>query len=173
MATRTAGVVRSANYREVMLTTDQKGAIAESAIVHEAIKLGIGVLRPVNDGLRYDLVLDVDDRLIRVQVKWANFLGDVVAVRAYSCRRTRDGLLKRAYTAEEIDAFAAYSADLNRCYFLPIEEFPDLTHLHLRLAPTKNNQKLGIHWAEQYEFAARLGGPGAVAQLGERLAGSQ
>jgi hypothetical protein len=28
-----------------VLTTDQKGAIAESAIVHAAIKLGVGVYR--------------------------------------------------------------------------------------------------------------------------------
>jgi hypothetical protein len=40
----------------VELTTDQKGAIAESAIVHAAIKLGIGVYKPLSDGERYDLV---------------------------------------------------------------------------------------------------------------------
>jgi hypothetical protein len=39
-----------------MLTTDQKGAIAESAIVHEAIKHGLGVFKPLSDGERYDLV---------------------------------------------------------------------------------------------------------------------
>ena len=50
-----------------MLTSDQKGAIAETAIIHEAVKLGIGVLKPVNEGLRYDLVLDVDEQLIRVR----------------------------------------------------------------------------------------------------------
>ena len=38
------------------MTTDQKGTIAETSIVAAAVKLGIGVLKPVNDGLRYDLV---------------------------------------------------------------------------------------------------------------------
>ena len=37
------------------LTTDQKGAIAETAIVHEAVKLGIEVYRPVMEGGRFDL----------------------------------------------------------------------------------------------------------------------
>ena len=41
------------------LSTDQKGAIAESAIGHAAIKLGIGVLKPLTDGHRYDLVFDL------------------------------------------------------------------------------------------------------------------
>ncbi len=53
------------------LTTNQKGAIAESAIVHEAIKLGIEVYRPVSEGGRFDLIFVLGDRLVRVQCKWA------------------------------------------------------------------------------------------------------
>jgi PD-(D/E)XK nuclease superfamily protein len=49
-----------------VLTTTQKGAIAEMAIAHEAIKLGIGVSKPLWD-LRYDLVFDTGDERIRVQ----------------------------------------------------------------------------------------------------------
>lgn len=85
------------------LTTDQKGAIAESAIVHIAIKLGIGVYKPLHEGGRYDLILEVGPRLLRVQCKWAPRDGDVVVVRCRSCRRTRDGLRHRAYTAAEVD----------------------------------------------------------------------
>jgi hypothetical protein len=36
------------------LTTNQKGVIAETAIVHRAAKLGYGVARPLDDE-RYDL----------------------------------------------------------------------------------------------------------------------
>jgi hypothetical protein len=38
-----------------VLTTDQKGAIAETAIIHAAVKLGIPVARPVLP-VRYDLI---------------------------------------------------------------------------------------------------------------------
>ena len=61
-----------------MLTTDQKGAIAESAIVHAAIKLGVGVFKPLLDGERYDLIFDLRPRLIRVQCKWAMRNGEVI-----------------------------------------------------------------------------------------------
>jgi PD-(D/E)XK nuclease superfamily protein len=102
-----------------VLTTDHKGAIAETAIVAAATKLGVGVLKPMHEGGRYDLVFDVDGSLLRIQCKWA----------------------------------ARYE---------------------LRLAPRLNNQRLGINWAEDYAFEARLGGKqGAVAQLGERLHGMQ
>ena len=101
------------------LTTDQKGAIAESAIVHAAIKLGIGVYRPLSDGARYDLIFDLGDRLERVQCKWGPMRGDVIIARACSSRRTAQGLRRRMYAAGEIDALAVYSPDLDRCFYLP------------------------------------------------------
>jgi hypothetical protein len=44
--------------------------------------------------------------------------------------------------------------------------------LELGVSPTRNNQKRRIRWAEDLSFAAKLGARGAVAQLGERGAGS-
>ena len=62
-----------------MLTTNQKGAIAETAIAHAAIELGIQVLKPwVED--RYDLVFDLPDRFVRVQCKTAVRRGDVLVM---------------------------------------------------------------------------------------------
>jgi hypothetical protein len=156
----------------VVLTTDQKGAVAETAIVHAAVKLGIGVAKPVADE-RYDLIFDLDERLWRVQCKWAPRHGNIVIVRCCSTRRSRHGLLRRRYGAHEIDAYAAYCPDLDVCYFLPFELFEGRTQLHLRLMPAKNNQFAGINFAEDFEFGAKLTRFGAIAQLGERLAGSQ
>jgi PD-(D/E)XK nuclease superfamily protein len=156
-----------------VLSTDQKGAIAETAVIHAAVKLVIDGYQPVVDGTRCDLILDLGRRLTRVQCKWAARTGDVLVIRCYRCRRTKDGLLKRGYTADEIDAFAAYCLDLDQCYFFPLEAFGGRTTIQLRLAPSRNNQQVGINWAEAYEFDATLAQFGAVAQLGERLAGSQ
>jgi len=40
-----------------MLTTDQKGVVAEMAIAHAALELGVGVSRLLGDQ-RYDLIFD-------------------------------------------------------------------------------------------------------------------
>src|SRR5687767_3720142 len=131
-----------------MLTTDQKGAIAATAIVHEATKLGIEVYRPIAEGGRFDMIFLLDERLVRVQCKWAPLPGDVITVRTCSSRRAREGIRKRSYTAEEIDAYAAHCLALGRCYYLPIELFPNQREIRLRLAVTRNKQKRGVHWAE-------------------------
>ena len=154
-----------------MLTTDQKGTIAEMAVAWEATKLGIEVYRPMGEGGRFDMIFLLGEELVRVQCKWAPRHGDVVLVRCYSRRRAREGLRRRLYTAEEIDAFAAYCPELDRCYFLPIARFAGRVEIRLRLSPTRNNQTFGVTWADQFEFAATLSPHGAVAQLGERMPG--
>ena len=153
------------------MTTDQKGAVAELAIALAAVRLGVDVYRPVAEGGRYDLIFEIEDRLWRVQCKWAPRHGEVVIVRCYSCRRNREGLLKRLYAPGEVDAFAAYCPELDRCYFLPYALFESRTQVQLRLTPTQNNQSLGVNWASRFEFEATLERPGAVAQLGERRHG--
>jgi PD-(D/E)XK nuclease superfamily protein len=153
-----------------MLTTDQKGAVAELAIATAAADLGIGVWGAYTVE-RYDLIFDLRPGLLRVQCKWAARQGDVIVVRCYRNRRNRNGLLRQFYSPDEIDAYAAYCADVGKCYLLPIEEFANRIAIQLRLKPAKNNQNLRIHWARNYEFAATLGAGGAIAQLGERVSG--
>ena len=154
------------------LTTDQKGAVAEACISAAAIKLGIGVLKPLTDGHRYDLVFDISPRLLRVQCKTAVRRGDVLAVPFYSSRRSARGFVKRINGRDEIDAVAAYSPEFDRCFLLTMEEFETRTYVQLRLAPSRNNQRARINWADAYDFAVTLQRLGAVAQLGERRAGS-
>ena len=151
-----------------MLTTDQKGNIAELAIARAAIERGVDVYRPVGEGTRYDMIFEVGRRLWRVQCKWAPIFRNVICLRCYSSRRNRHGLVRRVYALGELDAFAAYCPDNCRCYFVPFAAFGMRTQVSLRLDPCENNQRTGINWAEDYEFAATLGLSGAIAQLGER-----
>lgn len=137
------------------LTTDQKGVIAETSVVREAIRRGIGVSRPIGPE-RYDLVFDLRPGLVRVQCKWASLRGDVIAVRVVSARRTAGGLAKRAYSAEEIDAFAAYCPELDACFFLPIARFAQTRAIQLRTGPCRNGQSVAVNWASEFAFDATL-----------------
>ncbi len=111
---------------------------------------------------RCDLILDLRPRLLRVQCKTAVVKGEIIVVRCYSTRRTATGLAKRTYNGEEVDAVAAYAAELDRCFVIPITRIDRMTTLQLRLEPTRNNQSNGINWANDFDFAAtlsRLKGP--------------
>ena len=155
------------------MTTDQKGAIAEGCIAASALKLGIDVYRPLAEGGRYDMIFDLDSKLWRVQCKWAASVGQVLVVRCYTFRRTRTGWKKTTYSRSEVDVVAAYSMDLDRSFLIPIEMVEERPTIQLRIAPTLNNQKRRINWADDFDFAATLRRhQGAVAQLGERQSGT-
>jgi hypothetical protein len=142
-----------------VLTTDEKGAIAEAEIAAAAIRHGLGVARPLAPR-RYDLVFDTCMRLLRVQCKWASLLGDVVVVRCRSSRRGRAGYIRRDYMSSEVDAIAAYCGDLDKCLWLPMERFEARSAIQLRLVPARNNQQMNINDAGAFDFDATL--PGLV-----------
>jgi PD-(D/E)XK endonuclease len=148
-----------------VLTSRRKGAVAEAAIAAEAIKLGLDVYWPLSEGGRYDLVLDTGARLLRVPCKWASCEGAVVVVWTQTSRLTPRGYVRTTYGRHEIDGVAAYCQELEKCFWLPIEEFEGRAHVHLRLTPARNNQRAGLKWAADYPL-------GAIAQLGERMTGS-
>jgi hypothetical protein len=154
------------------MTTDQKGAIAEACIAAEAIKLGIGVFRPLADE-RYDLIFDLRPKLMRVQCKWVTRRNGVMTVFCVSSRRAPEGFRRRTYSSDEVDAIAAYCLELDRSFLIPIGFVDNRPSIGLRVDPSRNNQRRGINWADDFDFAATLRrDQGAVAQLGERRAGS-
>ena len=152
-----------------MLSTNQKGAIAEAKIVAAAVELNVPVLRPVQEHGRYDLAFEVADSILRVQCKWGALSEerDVIKVNLTSNRCTPTGYERRYYVAGEIDLVAVYCAALDRCYLLPIALVAGRRGIQLRLSPPKNGQRACLNLAVDFEL------PGAIAQQEERLRGTQ
>ena len=105
------------------MNSNVKGAVAEQAIVLAATKAGIPVLRPVAEHGRTDLALDIDGDLLGVQVKWGRLSPrrDVVIARIGTCRCTPHGYVRGTYAEHEVDLFAVYRGDLDRCFLLPAQ----------------------------------------------------
>jgi prevent-host-death family protein len=146
---------------------NHKGNAAELAVAAEAAKLGLSVYSPLTEHGRYDLVLEIGGRLMRVQCKWGACNGETIQVRmASSYYSPTRGYVVRKYAADEVDAIAVYCDYTRRCYLLSIDLVAGLGLLTLRLTPARNNQRAALNLAADYEFS------GAVAQLEERDTGS-
>ena len=149
---------------EPRLGPNEKGAIAEAAITLAAIEAGIRVLKPAAEHQPYDLAFDYAGEIQRIQCKWARLRADVIEIQVGRCRATPSGYVRATYERSEIDALAAYCADLRRVYLIPVAVVAGVGLLRLRLRQPKNGQRAAIRWAVEY-------GLGAVAQLGERRHG--
>jgi len=129
------------------LTSSQKGGLAELKIAAAAAELGIDGYRPMIDGARCDLIFDTGPGLLRVQCKWATRKGELVAIRLRTSRHSPSrGYVVTSYSASEIDGIAAYCRELDRCYFLPIEEFERRTFAHLALGRRGTASTWVLRW---------------------------
>jgi prevent-host-death family protein len=150
------------------MDTNLKGNIAEQAIRFEAVKLGVMLLQPVGEHYRWDLAFDIGGRIWRVQCKWGSLSADraVITVHLTSTRCTPSGYVRTTYRADEVDLFAVYCSELDRCFLIPAATGCGRRAISLRVTAARNNQKSCINLADDFDFV------GAIAQLGERCRGT-
>jgi len=105
--------------------TKLKGDIAEQAAILHALKRGWGVLKTVGDRLPYDLVFDVDDVLIRVQVKcaWFQESDDAYVVDNRRTKTNRRIMKRQLYLEKDFDFALVYVAELSLFYVFPVNVF--------------------------------------------------
>jgi hypothetical protein len=133
-------------------TRKQRGDLAELMVACDLLRRGCKLAIPYGEDSDYDLVIERDGKLERVQVKHAQSDGAVIAVKCCSHSLTNGRVRKtRRYTAATIDWLAVYDRTTDRCYYIPSRELGDgRKELRLRVAPTKNNQQANIRFAEDY-----------------------
>ncbi len=107
------------------METKQKGDIAEQAVVLKALKMGWGVLQPYGDRLAYDLVFDVNGRLIKIQVKsaWFDATKENYVTDNRRTKTNRRTMLRANYSNEDFDFAVIYLEDLDVFYVMPVEVF--------------------------------------------------
>jgi hypothetical protein len=107
------------------MDTKLKADIAESAVVTELLKRGFRVLKPIGDRLAYDLALDLNGRLVRIQVKsaWFNSRTKYYAVDVRRTKTNRRNMLRDRYGEDDFDFAVLYIDSLNVFYVMPIAIF--------------------------------------------------
>jgi hypothetical protein len=129
-----------------------KGDLAELKVATDLLERGYKIAIPFGEDSDFDLVIDRDGTLERVQVKYATSNGEFIPVRCRSHSLT-NGKVKRTkqYTAETIDWLAVYDRTTDRCYYIPASELGQgRAVLHLRLHDPMNRQRLRIRFASDY-----------------------
>lgn len=100
----------------------------------------------------YDRVLDLDGRLYRVQIKYANSKGRTAEGALHlSLRRTSHTGKISFYKDSEVDILVVYIPMLDKlCWIGDKTAFINRNSLELRYAPPKNNQKKGCRLIKDY-----------------------
>ena len=105
------------------MDTKLKSDIAESAAIKSLLKRGFKVLEPIGDRLPYDLALDLDGKLIRIQVKSAWLQNGAYTVDTRRTKTNRRSMLRQVYNSKDFDFAMLYIEDLDIFYIMPVDVF--------------------------------------------------
>lgn len=129
------------------------GDETEARVIHELIASGYSVSIPFGDNDRYDLVVDDDGSLYRVQCKTAWSHTDGAFRFNTHSQTTNDGEYEeRPYTGS-IDAFVVRHPHREPLYWVDVNEAPE-QKMDLRFDADINHPS--IHWADEYAFTDEI-----------------
>lgn len=127
------------------------GIRSEGAILGELSKRGYDVLAPFSYNRRYDYVIDLGDRFIKAQCKTGRTRGGALIFNKISTRCSMTAVHRRPYGDHEVDLFLVYYPVNDTVYVIDIEDIARGVS-SLRLGPTGNSRRKGVHWARDYEL---------------------
>jgi len=130
-----------------MAETKLKGDIAETYVLYLLIQNGLHVLLPWGEDHRFDMVVEKDGVYKKVQIKYVSARNGVLEVPIRSCNNYK----VIHYSPEDVDIIAAYHAETQKVYFVPLKNIGNRSSLKIRLSSAKNHQQKKIVLASQYE----------------------
>lgn len=107
------------------MDTKLKADIAESAVVTELLRRGFRVLKPVGDRLPYDIAIDLNGKLIRIQIKHAWFVArdNYFAVDVRRTKTNRRVMRRQRYSKQDFDFAIIYLDQGPVFYVMPVAIF--------------------------------------------------
>ncbi len=125
------------------MDTKLKADIAESAVITELLKRGFRVLNPVGDRLPYDLALDLNGKLLRIQVKsaWFNPKTKSYGVDVRRTKTNRRNMRRERYDKDDFDFAILYIDALRVFYVMPFSAFSDYSSTISLIETDKRQRK--------------------------------
>ena len=128
--------------------TKNKGDLGVLKAQLDLYENGYLILTPHTEHAPFDLVGYKDGKFLRIQVKYRTAKNDKIEVPFRTCWADKNGTHTQDYDKNEIDVMCVYCPDTDKCYYVNPQECNKT--FNLRLSTPKNNQKNGIHLAENY-----------------------
>lgn len=130
--------------------TVDKGEISRYLAVAHFTELGWRTSIPITENSPYDLIVECEEKLNRVQIKTAQIKNNAIEIRLTSS----NAKYSKKYSSEEIDWLVGVDIQ-NKKYYRVIYKpgiFDKRRQISLRLFPAKNNRTKNINWAKDFEI---------------------
>lgn len=139
------------------MTTKQQGIIGEAQVLAKFESLGISVSVPFGDNLPYDMIIDYEGKLFKIQVKTSSQSKE--GVTEFGIKKNRINTQTNYityYNENEVDYYALYAINRKEFYLVPFEEAGN-SSIKIRYELPKNGQTNKIKMNYNYTFEKVLG----------------
>ena len=136
-----------------MENTKQLGLLGELKAQYDFVKAGYAVSCPLGDYCSYDLLVEKNNKVLRIQVKTTEKIKEGKMIFNL---KSNNYYVNKYYTEKDVDYFYLYCLENEQSYLLPINEAPQGGSWHLRTEPTKNHQTVGINFDYDYLFDKKI-----------------
>lgn len=132
------------------MNTKEVGNLTELQCITDLYALGCDISIPFGNSQKYDIIMDYNNTLYKVQIKHAteNTEKGYIQIKTRWQSHNHTGYVQKPYTENEIDFFATYYN--NQVYLIPITECTT-QEKRLWIIPPKNNYTKGVHYLNEYE----------------------
>lgn len=127
------------------------GELTELKCQLYCLEQGYTISKPIVDNARYDLLLDYNGKIYRIQIKTARWMSEEHEGIVFNCKSQHSvsgGNKIMKYTPDEIDFFMTEFED--KYYLIPCNK--SRVEMRLRFKPTKNHQDDKAYFAKDYVF---------------------
>jgi hypothetical protein len=125
------------------LSSKQRGELAEMMFMVKAARKGFATAKPFGDSRRYDFIVDVGNRLWRVQVKSSS--AEQYGSYMLNLQRNANGEVI-PYDPSEIDFVVAYVLPCDAWFVIPVEAIAGQKTAKLCLHDNPRSGRLGKYW---------------------------
>ena len=128
--------------------TKTKGDIGQVKVMGDLLTRGYKVALPLGEDWRYDLIVDKNNKLLRIQCKYVESINGVIKVRC----ETHDGRNYYKYKPEDLDYLAVYDKITDKCYYVGCSYLGSKGRgaINLRISEARNGQKKKILYAKDF-----------------------
>lgn len=139
-------------------THQTKGTVAEQAVTLAALQRNRGVAAPVRNFLPHDIIFDVNNKLLKIQVKraWYDATKQNYVIDNRRTKNNRREMLKGPYDDEDFDFAILYIDTLSVFYVMPSAVFNSYgSEIHLVEEEKRQRKPKSYEFREAWEL---LGG---------------
>lgn len=133
-----------------------KGELGEIGVIYQLIKLHIPISIPYSDNFNYDLIIEINNKLYKVQVKSSTIENskDSVIFDLRTNNWYKRKIIKNPY--KDIDIIICYDINKELAFLLLKSDFDEKQTFTIKYKKCKNNQIKNVHYYNDFLLDKRL-----------------